>query len=113
MKPKDIAHLGEFSLISHLSDVIGPPRSQDIICGVGDDAAVYRIGDGQVHVVSTDVLVDGYHFDTRFASWTDVGFKAMAVNISDIVAMNAAPRLCHSCHRSTAQFLGDSHRGHL
>ena len=92
MKPKDIAHLGEFSLISHLSDVIGPPHSQDIICGVGDDAAVYRIGGGQVHVVSTDALVDGYHFDIRFASWSDVGFKAMAVNISDIVAMNAAPR---------------------
>ena len=92
MGSKYVDELGEFNLIRLLDGVLGESNSSAIACGIGDDAAVLRTGQGQVHVVSTDAFVEHYHFDRRFYSWTDVGYKAMAVNISDIAAMNAKPR---------------------
>jgi thiamine-monophosphate kinase len=87
-----VAHLGEFGLIERLSrhlDVAAPDG--DLLCGIGDDAAVYRISDDLAHVVTADALIEGVHFDRSFMPWGHLGQKAIAVNVSDVVAMNARP----------------------
>lgn len=89
-----VADLGEFGLIGALRDTLGDPADapDDLVMGIADDAAVYRIGDGRVHVLTTDALVEGVHFDRAFAPMEHLGFKALSVNVSDIAAMNARPR---------------------
>lgn len=83
----DVNQLGEFGLIRHLTDkhILQNPSS---LKGVGDDAAVIRNGD-LLTVVSTDFLVEGIHFDLAYTPLKHLGYKAVAVNVSDIVAMNA------------------------
>ena len=88
-----IERAGEFNLIHHLTTVGSPNIEPPIIAGIGDDAAVYRTDHDKVHVVTTDALIEGYHFDFAFYSMEDAGYKAMAVNLSDIAAMNARPIL--------------------
>ena len=105
MKDRHIAGVGEFELIRRLTDILGRPKGEEIVCGIGDDAAVYRTGPGRVHVVSTDAFADQYHFDVRFYSWTDVGYKAMAASVSDIAAMNAAPLYATVAMALPPQFL--------
>jgi thiamine-monophosphate kinase len=61
--------------------------------GIGDDAAVAVGERGALEVLTTDALVEGVHFDRRFSSFRDVGYKALAVNASDIAAMGGTPRL--------------------
>jgi thiamine-monophosphate kinase len=62
-----------------------------VVVGVGDDAAVVAPGTGEL-VLTIDALVEGTHFDRRLTSARDLGFKAVAVNVSDIAAMGASPR---------------------
>ena len=87
-----VSQVGEFGLIDRLNDALGIAEHKNLVQGIGDDAAVYRVGDGRVHVVTTDALVEGVHFDRTFAPLGTLGYKAIAVNVSDIVAMNAVPR---------------------
>jgi thiamine-monophosphate kinase len=61
--------------------------------GIGDDAAVAAVDRGTLEVLTTDALVEGVHFDRTFSTAADIGYKALAVNISDIAAMGAVPRL--------------------
>lgn len=61
--------------------------------GIGDDAAVAVPDRGALQVLTTDAMVEGIHFDLRFSSFEDVGYKALAVNVSDIASMGAVPRL--------------------
>lgn len=87
-----ISSLGEFGLIERMqSRLAGIPRSENLIMGIGDDAAVYRAGETTLHVVTTDVLIEGVHFDRTFIPTSYLGWKAIAVNVSDVVAMNARP----------------------
>ena len=87
-----IAALGEFGLIDRMKErLVDIPRSENLIEGIGDDAAVYRAGDGVLHVVTTDVLIEGVHFDRTFIPMSFLGWKAISVNVSDVVAMNAKP----------------------
>ena len=94
-----VAEVGEFGLIDRLRDRLGEWASaRDLVVGIGDDAAVYRVGGAgaggaaRVHVVTTDALVEGVHFDRTFVPLRALGWKAVAVNVSDVAAMNAAPR---------------------
>ena len=59
--------------------------------GIGDDASVIPIGKNKVMLLSTDLLTQGIHFDPEFSSWSDVGYKSVVVNASDIFAMGAKP----------------------
>ncbi len=94
-----VSEVGEFGLIDRLSATLADAAdARDLVQGIGDDAAVYRVGsagsDGpsRVHVVTTDALVEGVHFDRTYVPLRALGWKAIAVNVSDVVAMNARPR---------------------
>lgn len=89
-KRTEISEIGEFGLIDHLNEKIKIKHSSTLK-GIGDDAAVIESGD-HVKVVTTDLLLEGVHFDLSYAPLTHVGFKAVAVNISDVAAMNAIPK---------------------
>lgn len=84
-----LGELGEFGLIEHLTRDF-PLRQSSSIKGIGDDAAILEFLGGRV-VVSTDMLVEGVHFDLSYAPPQHLGYKAVAVNLSDIYAMNARP----------------------
>ncbi len=83
---------GELGLIERLAATLGgrPVASPDLIAGIGDDAAAWR-QERATLVATTDMLVEGVHFDLSLTTWYDLGWKALAVNLSDIAAMGAAP----------------------
>ncbi len=89
-KGTNVNTLGEFRLIDHLtSDVF--PKHPSTIKGIGDDAAVLYHEDGKVILLSTDMLVEGIHFDMVYSPLKYLGYKSMVVNFSDIFAMNGRP----------------------
>jgi thiamine-monophosphate kinase len=90
MQRTDVNTLGEFGLIEHLTRDF-PLRQPSSLRGVGDDAAVIDRGNGLCTVVSTDLLVEGIHFDLAYVPLKHLGYKAVVVNLSDIYAMNAFP----------------------
>jgi thiamine-monophosphate kinase len=89
-KRTELSELGEFGLIRHLTEnfTIEQPST---LKGIGDDAAVIDYGD-KVTLVTTDLLVEGVHFDLAYMPLRHLGYKCAAVNFSDIVAMNGKPR---------------------
>ena len=82
--------LGEFGLIHHLTDNI-KTKNESTIKGVGDDCAVLHYPDSEV-LVTTDMLMEGVHFDLTYIDMQHLGYKSAMVNISDIFAMNGTPR---------------------
>lgn len=86
----ELASLGEFGLIDHLTKHISL-KQESTKKGVGDDAAVIDNGSMQT-VISTDMLVEGVHFDLTYMPLKHLGYKSVIVNLSDIYAMNAQPR---------------------
>ena len=86
----DISKLGEFGLIHHLTDNI-KIKNESTVKGVGDDCAVLHYPDSEV-LVTTDMLMEGVHFDLTYIDLQHLGYKSAMVNISDIVAMNGTPR---------------------
>lgn len=86
----DISKLGEFGLIRHLIDNI-KIKNESTIKGVGDDCAVLHYPDSEV-LVTTDMLMEGVHFDLTYIDMQHLGYKSAMVNISDIFAMNGTPR---------------------
>jgi thiamine-monophosphate kinase len=86
----ELSKLGEFGLINHLTQHIEISHSSTIK-GVGDDAAVINNKDLQT-VITTDMLVEGVHFDLSYVPLKHLGYKSISVNISDICAMNAEPK---------------------
>jgi len=85
----EIASLGEFGLIEHLTQNISFKNASTLL-GVGDDAAVIDHF-GRQTVVSTDMLIEGIHFDLSYTPLKHLGYKSVVVNLSDIYAMNATP----------------------
>jgi thiamine-monophosphate kinase len=82
-----LSQLGEFGLIDHLTKRF-EVKQESTINGIGDDAAVLDFKDKRI-VVSTDLLVEGVHFDLSYMPLKHLGYKAVVVNLSDICAMNA------------------------
>lgn len=85
----EISSLGEFGLINHLTRNIEVQNASTVL-GVGDDAAVIDQF-GKQTVISTDLLIEGVHFDLIYTPLKHLGYKSVVVNLSDIYAMNAVP----------------------
>ncbi len=89
-KLTNIAELGEFGLIDHLTkDIILTQKST--VAGVGDDAAVLKSDGRKFMLVSTDLLIEGIHFDMAYTPLKHLGYKSAVVNFSDMAAMNGVP----------------------
>jgi thiamine-monophosphate kinase len=89
-KGTDISTLGEFGLIKHLTKNIKLKHESSNV-GVGDDAAVIDCKNKKT-VVTTDLLLEGIHFDLMYTPLKHLGYKSIAVNVSDVYAMNATPK---------------------
>jgi len=85
-----IDSLGEFGLIDQLVSRLG--SRDDVVLGPGDDTAVVRTDDGTLLLLTADTLVEGVHFVREQLGPTDLGWKALAVSLSDIAAMGGTPR---------------------
>src|ERR1700749_3445669 len=87
----ELGDLGEFGLIDKLNsnNII---RNNETIFAIGDDAAVLHIPEGMQVLVSTDMMVEGIHFDLSYSPLKHLGFKAIATNVSDMAAMNGTPK---------------------
>jgi thiamine-monophosphate kinase len=90
-----ISEIGEFGLIEKLSKIIkqGSAKGKDVrrpLIGIGDDAAVY-ISDHSIQFATVDSLVQDVHFSLSYMSWRELGWKSIAVNLSDIAAMGGLP----------------------
>jgi thiamine-monophosphate kinase len=90
MQRTEIQSLGEFGLIERLAQQV-KHYHPETLKGIGDDAAVMQIGDTCV-VTTTDMLLEGVHFDLSYVPLKHLGYKAVVVNISDLAAMNATPK---------------------
>lgn len=86
----DISKLGEFGLIKRITKDI-KPQNPSTLKGVGDDCAVLHYPDSEV-LVTTDMLMEGVHFDLTYITMEQLGYKSAMVNLSDVFAMNGSPR---------------------
>ena len=92
-----LSELGEFGLIDFIHDLINKFKDskhaswQQLLVGIGDDATAWQ-GDKHIQLATTDTLVQGVHFDLSIITWEELGWKAMAVNLSDIAAMGGVPK---------------------
>jgi thiamine-monophosphate kinase len=90
-----VRDVGEFRLIELLRDAL-PAEAREagwLRVGIGDDAAVWQPAPGENSVLTTDSLVNEIHFRLDWTDWESLGHKILAVNVSDLAAMGAAPRL--------------------
>lgn len=86
----NLDQLGEFGLIEHLLSN-NAQRRKETVLSTGDDACLLQADDVRYKVISTDMLVEGVHFDLMYTPLAHLGYKAVTVNLSDICAMNARP----------------------
>jgi len=92
-----IFEIGEFGLIAKIAALIESKSNKNInpwknlLIGIGDDAAAWKAKDG-IELITTDILVEGTHFRLSYTGWYDLGWKSIAINISDIYAMGGRPQ---------------------
>ena len=92
-----VSELGEFGLIELLKELSAPtwnknsPSGKNLIIGIGDDAAAWH-GESSIQLVTVDSFIQGVHFSLDITPWEALGWKALAVNLSDIAAMGGMPR---------------------
>lgn len=91
MQRTELSALGEFGLIDRLKEDV-KFYNKESIYGIGDDSAVIDPGTEEYLLISTDMLVEGIHFDLSYCPLKHLGYKAVAVNLSDIAAMNGIPK---------------------
>lgn len=89
-KRTEISELGEFGLIDRIK-ALNPAVNPSTLVGIGDDAAVVESG-GKLVLITSDMLLEGVHFDLSYMPLAHLGYKAVSVNISDIAAMNGLPK---------------------
>src|SRR5205809_7510397 len=87
-----VADLTERELIARIQEQL-PPAPDWVLVGIGDDAAVALPERNRVEALTVDALVEGIHFDRAFVPPDAIGHRALAVNLSDLAAMGATPRL--------------------
>ena len=90
-KRTEISTIGEFGLIERLTSDI-KPVNKETVKGVGDDAAILQFSSDEEVLISTDLLMEGIHFDLTYFPLKHLGYKAAMVNFSDIYAMNGTPK---------------------
>ncbi len=88
-----ISDLGEFGLIGRITK-LAPRISSSTLVGIGDDAAALKPSASHTLLATTDLLIEGVHFDLAYTDFPSLGWKAAAVNLSDIAAMGGVPRYC-------------------
>ena len=95
MDDSRVSDVGEFGLIARLDAALPDEvrRSSNVELEIGDDAAIWQPGPGASVVITTDSLVEEIHFRLDWTDWESLGHKALAVNVSDLAAMGAEPRL--------------------
>lgn len=81
-----VSELGEFGLLDRLRGLLGKGGG-GVLLGIGDDAAVVEGGDGDAWAFASDAMVEGVHFDLSYCSWYALGYKSLAVNLSDLASM--------------------------
>ena len=86
-----VSELGEFGLIELLSKTVGASPDSQLLIGIGDDAAAWY-GDASIQLATVDSFIQDVHFSLNTASWNELGWKALAANLSDIAAMGGVPR---------------------
>jgi thiamine-monophosphate kinase len=86
-----VKELGEFGLIDLLAKMVGGAKDERLLIGIGDDAAAWK-GDTSIQLASVDSFIEGVHFPSGIAPWKELGWKALAANLSDIAAMGGVPR---------------------
>jgi len=86
-----VSELGEFGLIDLLAKMVGTSPDSQLLIGIGDDAAAWH-GNASTQLVTTDSFIQDVHFSLNIVSWNELGWKAMAANLSDIAAMGGVPR---------------------
>jgi thiamine-monophosphate kinase len=86
------AMTSEFALIEAIARDMRDRHARGVVAGIGDDAAVLRSPRGEDLVVTVDAMVEGRHFKRGWLTWTDIGWRLAAINLSDIAAMGALPR---------------------
>lgn len=85
-----LSEIGEFGLINNLKDLC-KIKKRDLVAGIGDDAAVVK-SRSETFLLASDMLLEGVHFDLSFTTFYQLGYKTLAVNISDIFAMGGMPK---------------------
>ena len=88
-----LSNLGEFGLI-HAIQQLSSGRSPGTMIGIGDDAAVLKIGPAKLLLATTDMLIEDVHFDLSYTDFYSLGWKSASINLSDIAAMGGVPRFC-------------------
>jgi thiamine-monophosphate kinase len=89
--------IGEFELIERIKKVVDSCRSNDVIQGIGDDCAVIKTSADLTLLITSDLLIEDVHFSLRYFDFYDVGWRAMAANLSDIAAMGGCPKYATVC----------------
>ena len=88
---ESLENLGEFGLIERIKKRV-EPKQETTLLGIGDDCAEIAATEGTVKVVTTDLLLEGIHFDLTYCPLRHLGYKAVMANLSDVYAMNAVPQ---------------------
>lgn len=88
----NLEHVGEFGLINRIAGIFGGQKQPGLIQGIGDDAAVVKIGHGLAMIFTTDMLIEDVHFSLEYEDFFDIGWKSLAVNLSDIASMGGRPK---------------------